>query len=197
MRWLNTPFSWRAPYIDETPRTSESPDELVRRLSIAKARAIAPAFNRHYIIGSDQIALHGMEVLGKPNSRERAAEQLAAASGCVVRFLTGLCVLESSTDTCQVEVVPCDVHFRNLTRTQIEAYLDAEAPYDCAGSFKAEGLGIALFDKIVCDDPTALTGLPLIELVAMLRNLGLDVLGKRGAAFPPAEFQHGQSGGAT
>ena len=101
LRWLNTSFSWQAPDIDETPRASESPDELVRRLSIAKARAIAPAFDRHYIIGSDQIALNGMEILAKPDSRERAAEQLAAASGRVVRFLTGLCVLASATGTCQ------------------------------------------------------------------------------------------------
>ncbi len=176
MTSLNKPFTWQAPDIDETPVPSERPEALVLRLSIAKARAVAPAFRRHLIIGSDQVALIGDRVLGKPGDRAGAIGQLEAASGRTLRFLTGLCLFDSARDQHEASIVPCDVVIRDLSRAEIEAYVDAERPYDCAGSFKFEGLGVALCERIDCDDPTALTGLPLIELVSMLARSGVDVL---------------------
>ena len=172
---LNTPFDWLAPDIDERPLPAETPEAQVVRLSINKARAVAPAFRRHLIIGSDQVALNGARVIGKPGDRARAIEQLESASGRTVKFLTGLCLFDPERDDHDVAIVPCDVVFRDLSRAQIEAYVDTEHPYDCAASFKSEGLGTALVERIICEDPTALMGLPLIKLVSMLATAGVDV----------------------
>jgi len=174
---LQLPFTHQAPAIDETARPGESPSDLVRRLALAKARAAAvPPAGPALVIGSDQVAFIDGRILGKPGTRHAALQQLGDAAGKAVEFLTGVCVLDQATARSQVEVVSCTVVFRALTAAQIAAYVDAEQPWDCAGSFKAEGLGIALFEKIVTDDPTALIGLPLIRLVTMLAAFGCDVL---------------------
>lgn len=151
--------------------------DLVRRLAEAKARAGAAQAGRALVIGSDQVAVVGDEVLGKPGSAERACAQLARLSGQRVVFLTGLCLFNSAEDRTQLEVVPFSVVFRHLSSTQIQDYVRREQPFNCAGSFKSEGLGIALFERMEGDDPTALIGLPLIRLVGMLEAEGLAVLG--------------------
>jgi septum formation protein len=182
---LRLPFSCQAPATDETARPGEPPAALVRRLALAKAQAARiPADGPALVIGSDQIAVIDGRILGKPGTRHAALQQLGAAAGNAVEFLTGVCVFDQATAHSQVDIVPCTVLFRALTAAQIAAYVDAEQPWDCAGSFMAEGLGIALFEKIVSDDPTALIGLPLIRLVTMLAAFGYDVL----CAASPAEF---------
>ena len=127
------------------------------------------------MIGSDQMAVVGDEVLGKPGNHQRAAEQLRKLSGKRVTFLTGLCLLNTGNGEAATSLVPFHVHFRELDDARIERYLKAEQPYNCAGSFKSEALGITLFEKMTGDDPTALIGLPLIRLTTMLRNTGLDI----------------------
>ena len=173
---LGLPFECAAPDVDESPHTGETPDHLVRRLSEAKARAVAARHPDALIVGSDQMAVCGDEVLGKPGTHERAAAQLARLSGRRVTFLTGLCLYNSSNDRLQLEVVPFHVVFRPLSGSMIEHYLRREQPYNCAGSFKSEGLGSALFERLEGDDPTALIGLPLIRLTRMLENEGVSVL---------------------
>ena len=173
---LGLEFETASPEVDETPRPGERPQDLVTRLAQAKARAGARAFPGALIIGSDQVACIDGEVLGKPGVRDRAIAQLERASGRQVTFYTGLCLLDADTNRAQVECVPFRVHFRPLTRSQIEGYLDREQPFNCAGSFKSEGLGIALFQRLEGDDPSALVGLPLIRLVAMLEAMGIDPL---------------------
>jgi len=177
MERLDLEFSVCSPDVDETPRAGESPMDLVRRLAEAKARAGAAQASRALVIGSDQVAVVGDEVLGKPGSAERACAQLARLSGQRVVFLTGLCLFNSAEDRTQLEVVPFSVVFRHLSSTQIQDYVRREQPFNCAGSFKSEGLGIALFERMEGDDPTALIGLPLIRLVGMLEAEGLAVLG--------------------
>ncbi len=174
---LGLEFSVCSPDVDETPRAGESPMDLVRRLAEAKARAGAAQAGRALVIGSDQVAVVGDEVLGKPGSAERACAQLARLSGQRVVFLTGLCLFNSAEDRTQLEVVSFSVVFRHLSSTQIQDYVWREQPFNCAGSFKSEGLGIALFERMEGDDPTALIGLPLIRLVGMLEAEGLAVLG--------------------
>jgi MAF protein len=149
---------------------------LVLRLAEAKARAVAREHPDALIIGSDQVACIDDQILGKPGDRARAVAQLERASGRCVVFQTGLCLLNAVTGRAQTLVEPFRVHFRPLTRGRIEAYLDREAPYNCAGSFKSEGLGIALFERLEGDDPSALIGLPLIRLVTLLESEGLDPL---------------------
>ncbi len=173
---LGLPFAWAAPAIDETPRPDESPEGLVRRLALAKARALADAHPHALVIGSDQVAVNDGQVLGKPGNRGRALDQLRAAAGREVVFLTSLCLLDAETGDHRIEVVPTAVRFRALGEAQLAAYIDREQPYDCAGSFKAEGLGIALFEAIRGDDPTALVGLPLIALTRLLAAAGVEVL---------------------
>lgn len=173
---LARPFLWQAPNIDESARPGESADALVRRLGLAKSRALAPAYPAHLIIGSDQVAVNGDQILGKPAGREQAIAQLTAAAGRTVRFLTSVCVLDTRSGEQQMMVVSTEVRFRPLRRRQIAVYVEHERPFDCAGSFKAEGLGIALFEGIDGSDPTALIGLPLIALTAMLARAGVDVL---------------------
>jgi septum formation protein len=165
-------FECTAPDIDESRRPHESPLELVRRLSEAKARAGAPDCQA-LVIGSDQVATIGDDVLGKPGTHERAAAQLRHLSGRSVTFLTGLCLLNTATDESQVDVIPFLVDFRILSEEQIERYLRHDQPYNCAGSFKSEGLGITLFKRMEGDDPTALVGLPLIRLTDMLKKAGV------------------------
>ncbi|TCK09037.1 Maf family protein [Marinobacterium mangrovicola] len=173
---LGLDFSCDSPDIDESPRHGEDPESLVARLAQEKASAVASRHPEALIIGSDQLATLEGNVMGKPHTHERAIEQLRQASGKRVRFLTGLCLYDAKDGRFQCEVVPFDVQFRELNDTQIEGYLRAEQPYDCAGSFKSEGLGIALFERLIGDDPNALVGLPLIRLIAMLENKGFDVL---------------------
>jgi len=169
---LGIPFTTAAPDVDETPLANESAEALVRRLSEAKARAIASS-HRGLIIGSDQVAATGSKLLGKPGTHERALEQLRNLSGKQVTFHTGLCLLDTETDTVQVDVIPFSVKFRRLEDNQIERYLQRDQPYHCAGSFKSEGLGITLFEYMDGVDPTALIGLPLIRLTSMLMQSGI------------------------
>ena len=167
---FGVPFDTASPKVDETARTGESAEQLVRRLAEAKARAVAEQFPEALIIGSDQVAVIDDKILGKSGSHDKAVEQLRAASGKTVTFLTGLCLYNSHTDHARCDVVPFKVHFRQLDNSQIENYLQKEQPYNCAGSFKSEGLGIALFDKLEGDDPNTLIGLPLIRLIRMLEQ---------------------------
>ena len=171
---LGIDFSTAAPDIDESAHPGEKPSELVRRLSEAKARAIG-ASRQGLIIGSDQVATTGDDILGKPGSHEKAVEQLQYLSGKSVCFYTGLCLLNTETDTASVEVVPYTVLFRRLDDSQVENYLRADEPYNCAGSFKSEGLGITLFERMQGDDPSALIGLPLIQLTTLLREAGITL----------------------
>ncbi|MDV3443039.1 nucleoside triphosphate pyrophosphatase [Pseudomonas otitidis] len=172
---LGLPFTWSAPAIDETRHPGEDAEQLVRRLAEQKARALAHIHDQHLIIGSDQVAVLGQQVLGKPGDFTRAKQQLMAASGASVSFLTGLALLNTRTGSCQVDCIPFTVHFRKLDEATIERYLQAEQPYDCAGSFKAEGLGVALFRTTEGEDATSLVGLPLIRLVDMLLAEGRQV----------------------
>jgi septum formation protein len=169
---LHIEFTTAAPDVDESPLAGETPDTLVRRLAKAKARAIGQSC-KGLIIGSDQVATTGSDILGKPGIHARAVEQLRALSGRLVTFHTGVCLLNSITDEHQVDVIPFRVQFRQLDEGQIERYLQADQPYNCAGSFKSEGLGITLFEHMDGDDPTALIGLPLIRLTTMLARAGL------------------------
>lgn len=177
---LGLAFEWASPDIDESPLlnegTEESADALVARLSLAKAKTLASAYHKHLIIGSDQVAVLANQIIGKPHTYERAFAQLRAASGNQVVFKTGLCLLDALTGQSQVCVEEYTVYFRELNDEQIHHYLTCEQPYDCAGSFKCEGLGIALFSKLSGDDSNILIGLPLIRLVDMLKHVGVDPL---------------------
>ncbi|WP_426141661.1 Maf family protein [Pseudomonas sp. DWP3-1-2] len=172
---LRVPFVCSSPEIDESHRAGESPIELVQRLAEEKARALAAHYPDHLIIGSDQVAVLDGNILGKPHTFQRALEQLTAASGRSVTFLTGLALLNSATGRCQIDYVPFTVHMRTLDTPRIERYLHAEQPFDCAGSFKAEGLGVSLFRATEGSDATSLIGLPLIRLVDMLSNEGITL----------------------
>ncbi|WP_298608857.1 nucleoside triphosphate pyrophosphatase [uncultured Thiothrix sp.] len=169
---LQLPFITAAPHIDETRLPNESAYQMVARLAQQKAAAIARQYPDALIIGSDQCAVLGEQILGKPHTHEKAIEQLAASSGRTVEFLTGLCVFDTQTQTSQLDVISFQVEFRALEAFEIENYLRREQPYNCAGSFKSEGLGISLFKRMQGDDPTALIGLPLIRLCTMLREHG-------------------------
>ncbi|TVQ71656.1 MAG: septum formation inhibitor Maf [Oceanospirillales bacterium] len=171
-------FAYRSkkPDVDETPFPDEAPNELVARLAETKARAVMQQFPNALIIGSDQVAVLDGEILGKPGTKSRAIEQLKKASGRCMTFLTGLSLLDSETGIAQTEVVPFDVHFRKLTDSMIDRYLEREQPFNCAGSFKSEGLGIVLFDKLDGEDPNTLIGLPLIRLTRLLEQAGVEVI---------------------
>lgn len=173
---LGLDFETASPATDETRQPDEAPEHLVRRLSEAKARAVAERFPDALIIGSDQVAVLDGEVLGKPGDHANAVRQLSAASGKLVTFLTGLCLYNSASGNVQVDLVPFSVQFRDLTAAQIDHYLRREQPYNCAGSFKSEGLGVSLFRHMLGDDPSALIGLPLIRLIDMLENEGVSVI---------------------
>ncbi|HNQ09029.1 MAG TPA: Maf family nucleotide pyrophosphatase [Giesbergeria sp.] len=172
---LGLPFTVAAPDVDETPLQSEAPRALALRLALAKAHAVAAQHPDAVVIGSDQVAdLHG-QPLGKPGTHERASAQLQRMSGETVIFQTAVAVVCAATGFEQVDLAPVEVRFRTLTGDEIERYLHAEQPYDCAGSAKSEGLGISLLDAILSDDPTALVGLPLIRTCRMLRAAGLTL----------------------
>ncbi|MGM0783805.1 MAG: Maf family protein [Pseudomonadota bacterium] len=174
---LGLPYAWASPNIDETPRTGESPQALVHRLALAKASRLADDYPAHLIIGSDQVAAFDGDILGKPGDTERACAQLMRFSGQRVRFLTGLALLDTASGQHWVCHERFDVVFRELSEAEIAAYVEREQPLDSAGSFRMEGLGIALFERLEGDDPNALIGLPLIRLCALLREAGLDPLG--------------------
>ena len=172
---LGLPFTVAAPDVDETPLQGEAPRALALRLALAKAHAVAAQHPDAVVIGSDQVAdLHG-QPLGKPGTHERASAQLQRMSGETVIFQTAVAVVCAATGFEQVDLAPVEVRFRTLTGDEIERYLHAEQPYDCAGSAKSEGLGITLLDAIDSDDPTALIGLPLIRTCRMLRAAGLTL----------------------
>lgn len=174
---LGLPFISASPDIDETPLAGEEPEQLALRLAREKARALTHQYPGHWIIGSDQVAcLPDGTLLGKPGNHERAVQQLARSSGQDVTFLTGLALLDADTGAPQTRCEPFRVRFRTLTTEEIEHYLAREQPYDCAGSFKMEGLGIALFESLEGRDPNSLVGLPLIALIDMLRNWELNPL---------------------
>ncbi len=170
---LNVAFDVAAPDVDETPLPSEAPRALALRLALAKARAVARQHPAALVIGSDQVADLAGQPLGKPGSHERAVQQLRQMRGQTVIFQTAVAVVCAATGFEQVDLAPVEVKFRPLSDDEIERYLQAEQPYDCAGSAKSEGLGIALLDAIHSDDPTALIGLPLIRTCRMLRAAGL------------------------
>lgn len=174
---LQLPFVTAEPNIDETPLFNEAPEQLAMRLAAAKARALAEKFPQHLIIGSDQVAVLGGRKLDKPGGFEAAMAQLQAASGRSMCFYTSVSILNSRTSRQLSAVDACKVHFRTLSKEEIQDYVRREEPYDCIGAFKVEGLGIALFHKIEGDDPNALIGLPLIQLVDLLRRFGIKVLG--------------------
>ena len=173
---LQLAFETASPEVDETRLADESAEALGARMAEAKARAVAQGMDDALVIGSDQVAVLDGDILGKPGGHEQAVAQLMRASGKAVRFLTGLCLVNAATGKAQLEVVPFEVEFRTLTAEQVEHYLRREQPYNCAGSFKSEGLGIALFERLHGDDPNTLIGLPLIRLTRMLEREGLAVL---------------------
>ena len=173
---LSIPFLVVHPDIDESPLEGETPDALVRRLSEQKALAVGTRVGTGLVIGSDQVALLDDSVLGKPGDHANNVAQLAGASGRWVEFRTGIALLDAASGRIRSDVVPFAVKFRPLTASEIEAYVSRERAYDCAGGFRAERLGSALFECMRGDDPTALLGLPMIRLCAMLRSAGHDVL---------------------
>lgn len=174
---LRLPFESASPDIDETAHPQESGESLTTRLALEKATALSSRFPNHWIIGSDQVAtLADGTILTKPGNFERARDQLTRCSGQHVRFLTGLALVDSASGASIHRCEPFDVHFRSLGTSDIEHYLKTETPYDCAGSFRMEGLGIALFERLDGRDPNSLIGLPLITLCNMLREWGLDPL---------------------
>jgi septum formation protein len=173
---LRLPFDVQAPEVDETPRAGELPRALAERLALEKARAVAGRFPEAVVIGSDQVADLAGESLGKPGDHARASAQLRRMSGKTLVFQTAVAVVCHATGFVQRDLAPIRVTFRPLSDAAIEAYLLAEQPYDCAGSAKSEGLGIALLETIDSDDPTALVGLPLIRTSRMLRAAGVALL---------------------
>jgi septum formation protein len=174
---LNTPFTVVGPDVDETPAEHEAPHALALRLALAKARAVAALHPEAVVIGSDQVADLNGTPLGKPGTHERAVLQLQRMRGQTVVFQTAVAVVCAATQFEEVDLAAVKVRFRDLSDAEIESYLRTEQPYDCAGSAKSEGLGIALLASIDNDDPTALVGLPLIRTCRMLRAAGIALLG--------------------
>ena len=173
---LGIPFTCASPEVDELPLPAETPRHLVLSLAQAKAQALAERFPHHLIIGSDQVCVLDGEITGKPHTEENARKQLKKASGNIVTFYTGLALYNSVNGQLQTECEPFDVHFRHLTEQEINHYVQKESPLNCAGSFKSEGLGIALFERLEGRDPNTLVGLPLIALCQMLRREGFNPL---------------------
>ncbi|MGC9184141.1 MAG: Maf family protein [Thiomonas sp.] len=182
LRRLRVPFMQRAPDVDEARRSGEAPVDLALRLAAEKAAAVARGTHGAWVIGSDQVCMLGDEALGKPGSHAAAVDQLQRLSGRVAVFHTAVCVI-APDGTQQVRNCPTEVEFRRLSPAEIEAYLRLDQPYDCAGSAKSEALGPALLRHMRSNDPTALVGLPLIDLCDMLRRSGYDVLDR---AQPPS-----------
>ena len=175
---LNTPFTVVGPDVDETPAEHEAPHALALRLALAKARAVAALHPEAVVIGSDQVADLNGTPLGKPGTHERAVLQLQRMRGQTVVFQTAVAVVCAATQFEEVDLAAVKVRFSDLSDAEIESYLRTEQPYDCAGSAKSEGLGIALLESIDNDDPTALVGLPLIRTCRMLRAAGIELLGR-------------------
>ena len=173
---LQIPFLTAAPEVDETPIASENAQQLVLRLAAAKAQALATRYPQHLIIGSDQVCVVDGKICGKPHTVENAYAQLRAASGNSVVFYTGLALYDSQKQHLQTVCEPFTVDFRMLSESEIQHYVAKEQPLDCAGSFKSEGLGITLFERLSGRDPNTLVGLPLIALCDLLRKAGLDPL---------------------
>lgn len=173
---LQINFICAAPNIDETPQKNEPPKQLALRLAKEKAIAIKQQYPQHIIIASDQVASFSNKILGKPGNHKQTIDQLKQQSGQSVNFFTSVCVLNSATNTSYIDLDVCTVHFKHLSDQQIFNYVDLEKPYDCAGGFKSEGLGIALFDKIEGEDPNALIGLPLIKLISLLGKFDIEIL---------------------
>ena len=173
---LKLPFEVMSPQVDEDPLPGEAPALLATRLALAKAQAVAAQRPDAIVIGSDQVADFEGTAIGKPGTHDRAVQQLRAMSGHSVVFQTAVAVVRPATGYAAARLVPVTVRFRRLSDAEIESYLRAEQPYDCAGSAKSEALGIALVEAISSDDPSALVGLPLIATCALLRDAGLDPL---------------------
>ena len=173
LKQLKIPFQTSSPDIDETSKIGEGPKDLVLRLAKEKAKAVAHEFSSHLIISSDQVAVIEDEIIGKPLVHEAAVTQLTKASGKTVSFYTSICLLNSNSGSTQLDFEITKVKFRKLSLQQIDNYLKKDKPYDCAGSFRAESLGITLFDSIESNDPNALIGLPLIKLSNFLKNSGI------------------------
>lgn len=173
---LQLSYECISPDIDETPLDNESPRELSLRLAIEKAKAVASNLSHGLVIGSDQVAEVDGQPLGKPKTRENAIKQLMSMSGKTVTFHTGMCLYNAETEKFQSCIEPFYVSFRDLTEAQAASYVDKEDVLNCAGSFKSEALGIALFNKLEGEDPNSLIGLPLIKLVRMLEAEGMNVL---------------------
>lgn len=176
LRRLQIPFEIASPAIDETPIADETPEMTALRLAQAKARAVAATYTDALIIGADQVAVLENMQLGKPLNHANAVKQLQLMRGKEVVFYSALSLFNSHNNQIQTQVVPCYVKFRSLSDQQIENYLNKEKPYHCAGSAKSEGLGIVLIERITGDDPNALVGLPLIALVEMLINEGVEIV---------------------
>jgi MAF protein len=173
---LAIPFICAAPLVDETPEADEDARHLVTRLAQAKAQALSKEYPNHMIIGSDQVCVLEGKIVGKPHTEEKAVEQLLIARNSIVTFYTGLALYNSASGNLQVICEPFDVHFRHLSEQEIRNYVRKEQPLQCAGSFKSEGLGITLFERLSGKDPNTLVGLPLISLCEMLRNEGVNPL---------------------
>ncbi|MFM6978973.1 MAG: Maf family nucleotide pyrophosphatase, partial [Methylophilaceae bacterium] len=176
LQQLQLNFSVIAPFIDETPLANETPKQTALRLSIEKARSVGLQHSNTLVIGCDQVASFEGKPLGKPLSHENAVKQLRIMRGKEIIFHSGICLFNAVTGNIQSSVVDIQVKFRSLSDQQIENYLVREEPYDCAGSAKSEGLGVALLDYIRGDDPNALIGLPLIQLVTMLEKEGIKIV---------------------
>lgn len=172
---LALPFRCMAPHVDETPRQGESAEQLVQRLALEKAKEVASQNPGSWVIGSDQVCTINGMVVGKPDSESAAIAQLQAASGQRISFYTGLCLYDAAQARYQLLAELFHVHFRSLSSGQIKRYIKAEVPFDCAGSFKSEGLGITLFRQLEGRDPNSLIGLPLIALVDMLAAWELEL----------------------
>jgi septum formation protein len=172
---LDLPFECQSPAIDETAGDGELPLDLVERLALRKAESISRKFPGAIVIGSDQVAVFNDRIIGKPGNYDAAQAQLESFSGQVVEFLTAVSVQSAASNFCALHTDRTQVFFRNLQADEIERYLDREKPFDCAGAFKAESLGITLFERISSNDPTAITGLPLIRTASMLREAGLKL----------------------
>lgn len=176
---LNIAFDCAKPHVDETPLLNETPQALVERLAVLKAQAVAKSYPNALIIGSDQVAVYKDEILGKPHNFENAKIQLTKFSKERITFYTGLCLYNSKTGEKRSLIEPFHVHFNQLSNNDIENYLRAEEPYNCAGSFKSEALGICLFNKLEGEDPNSLIGLPLIKLVSLFKQFDYDVLAQQ------------------
>ena len=176
LKRLKLEFQVHATDIDETVHPNEQPAELAKRLSCAKARAVAGDYQNALIIGSDQCGEVDGQIIGKPDNAEQACKQLAMCSGKKVVFHTGLCLLNTKNQDCHYESVLTHIHYRPFTSQQAEAYVRIEQPFDCCGSHRSEGLGIALCERMESTDPSAMLGLPLIRLAKLLEEAGVAVL---------------------